>query len=626
MSTSLTSRAESTAVPTTDDRPESGSTRVSLRSSRVLQAGLGLVLVQVLYRAWATYTSWYTFDDFTFMSKLANDGTGPIEATEAYAGHVMPAGMYLSWLADQVAPYDFRVNATVLVLMQLLANIGLLVMLVRLFGARWGILPPLVVYLFCTISVPVAIWWAAAINQLPLQVVLFWGLASHVAYLRSGRPRHLVAAVLWVVVGLLFYEKSILVLGAYGIVALAYFTTGDLRNRLSEAWRDYRGAAVLYAVLGVAYLGFYSQWALNFSPQQAGNDALGEVITNMVFEGYLPAVLGGPLQWDKIGQFSLASPNNAIVLGSVVVWGLVLREIHRSRTRSLRAWFVPAFFLICDIVLVLAGRVSFVGALISLDFRYQGELPAATAVALACATMPILGAREKVEVRGPSELLDQPRRVAAATAVVAVLGLVSSTAYVTYWSDTMAARPYFQKLLPAITSAKEPIPLVDDVVPGFVMWQLGFPGNLTSHLLIPYAKHIDYQVVATDQLNIVDSTGAVVPVVVTGVRHSLPGPQESCGYAVQREETSIPLDGPVAFGGWWVRIGYLSSGPSPVVVTAGDATYSTVLEPGVHALYFQGGTQFDRVEISGLSSGVTMCTDDVLVGRIRPVTEPQSPL
>src|SRR3954447_4486228 len=153
MSTSLTSRPAQPAVPVTNGAP--GSSSGSLRDSRLLQVAVVLVVVQLGYRAWATYTSWYTFDDFTFMSKLANEGTSPDVAGQAYAGHVMPAGMYLSWVADHVAPYDFRINATMLVLMQLLASAGALVMLVQLFGVRWGILPPLVLYLFCTISVPV---------------------------------------------------------------------------------------------------------------------------------------------------------------------------------------------------------------------------------------------------------------------------------------------------------------------------------------------------------------------------------------------------------------------------------------------------------------------------------------
>ena len=54
----------------------------------------------------------------------------------------MPAGMYLSWLADHVAPFDFRVNAAMLVLMQLLANVGLLVMLVAALRRAVGDPPP----------------------------------------------------------------------------------------------------------------------------------------------------------------------------------------------------------------------------------------------------------------------------------------------------------------------------------------------------------------------------------------------------------------------------------------------------------------------------------------------------
>jgi hypothetical protein len=92
---------------------------------------------------------------------------------------------------------------------------------------------------------------------------------------------------------------------------------------------------------------------------------------------------------------------------------------------------------------------------------------------------------------------------------------------------------------------------------------------------------------------------------------------------VGTRDVSIPLHGEVAFGGVWVRIGYLSSGRSPVVVSAGDASYSAVIEPGVHALYVAAGDSFDSVEISHLAAGVTMCTDDIVVGKPEP-TRPTS--
>ena len=595
--------------------------RRSLRSSRVLQAAVGMVLLQLAFRAWATYSSWYTYDDFLFISRTSNEGLHRI--AEPYAGHVMPGGMFLSWVADSVAPYDFRVTATMLLLLQVLADVGVVVMLVRLFGARWGILPPLALYLFCVISVPVAIWWAAGVNQLPLQVALFWSMASHVEYLRTRRARHLVATVAWLAFGLLFYEKTILVLGALGIVALAYFTTGGAGSRLRMAWQRYRSGTAVYVALGLAYLVAYATLALNFSPGSATDDSIGGVISNLVLQGYAPAVLGGPLRWTAIDQFSLANPGNAGQLLCLALIGLLIREIARTRTRSARAWWLPVFFLACDVLLVVAGRASFVGPLIALDFRYQGELPAVTALALACATMPIIGALEPVTPSGESSFLSDRRRVAAATAVGSALALVSSTQYVWHWQTTMPAKPYFSNLLRTLEASKEPIPLVDTSAPNFIMLPLGYPENLLSRLLVDYPR-ADFVREATDHLNIVDDDGQVVPAQVSAVRQAVPGPREGCGYAV-RGGREIPLDGPVGYGGWWVRVGYLASDSSPVVVTAGDRTFATTIRPGVHALYFDGGTEFESIKITGLRAGVTLCTDDVLVGKPEPTRQSETP-
>jgi hypothetical protein len=41
----------------------------------------------------------------------------------------------------------------------------------------------------------------------------------------------------------------------------------------------------------------------------------------------------------------------------------------------------------------------------------------------------------------------------------------------------------------------------------------------------------------------------------------------------------------------------------------------------VHALYFLGGERFDSVRIDGLGEDVTVCTNDVTVGRPVPRTE-----
>jgi hypothetical protein len=126
--------------------------------------------------------------------------------------------------------------------------------------------------------------------------------------------------------------------------------------------------------------------------------------------------------------------------------------------------------------------------------------------------------------------------------------------------------------------------------------------------------------VATDRLDIVDEHGLIGPAVVPAVRVGKDGPHGRCGWQVQGAPVTVPLDGPVAFGGWWVRIGYLSSGDSPVRVRAGSVSRDTTVRAGVHALYFEGGPQFRSVTIDGLVDGVTLCTDDVTVGRVAPAS------
>jgi hypothetical protein len=242
-------------------------------------------------------------------------------------------------------------------------------------------------------------------------------------------------------------------------------------------------------------------------------------------------------------------------------------------------------------------------------------------VALACATMPVLGATEPVETTRPSPLLDHPQRVTALVALVSLLGIVSSLQYVHHWDTTTEARPYFRTLFASLDGQEQPVPVVDTIVPTSVMLGWSYPDNLLSHLLQHYPDRIDYPDVATDHLNMVDHRGNVVPAVVPDTRRGRPGPKPGCGYRVQSRPVTVRLDGPVVFGGWWVRIGYIASGGSPVTVTTGDASYDANVEPGLHALYVRGGGRFDRVHLSGLAPGVSLCTDDVIVGRPVPRTE-----
>jgi len=586
----------------------------TFRHSRVAQVAVVLIVLHLAHRTWMTALSWYVGDDFAFMSRMWHEGPSLTAAAEPYAGHLMPAGMYLTWLAGEIHAYDFTVAGAMLVAMQAAADVGLLVLLVRMFGLRPGILPPLALYLFTVFSTPMSVWWAAGVNQVPLQVVLFWSLASHVSYLRTREARHLVVTIAWLAAGFAFYEKTLLVLGALGIVSLAYFAAGTLRQRLATMWSVYRPATLFLVLVGAAYLVLYAEVGLNFSASEAGDDLLGGVATNMVLDAYAPALVGGPLSWTHQGPGSLPDPGALVVVASLAVIVLVVRAIHRSRLRSLRAWWLPAFFLACDVTLVLAGRATFVGDVIALELRYQSELGAVTAIALACATLPIRGAVETVERRAPSRFLDSRARVGAAVAVVSALGLVSSSQFATYWSDHAEGKPYFDRLLGPIRDAERPVALVDNPVPNFIMWGLAYPANLQSRLLAPYADRVDFRTWAVDSLMIAGPDGTVGPVSIPATRRAEPGPQELCGWLITRRPTEIPLDGPAGFGGWWVRIHYVAAEQTPATVTAGSVTHDVILPFGEHDLYVAAEGDFDSISLSRGSRTATLCTDDISVG------------
>ncbi|KQW53269.1 hypothetical protein ASC77_02975 [Nocardioides sp. Root1257] len=611
---------------TTVESSDRVASRGRSRETWVLGAALAMIVVQLGYRAWAIYGGYLHIDDFNFISRMETEGLSPLVALDSYFGHVMPSAMYLSWFNQSVAPWSWALPATELLVLQAASSLGLLHLLRTMFGLRPGILPPLVVFLSSAISIEGTIWWAAAINLLPLQVALFFGLASHITYLRTRRFRHAVAANAWILAGITFNEKTALVYAVLGIVTLCYFAEGQAPSeRIRTALRGRVRGFGMYGATGAAYVVLYWLVGREFT----GGETLGYptllVIRRMVMEAFIPGIMGGPIHWWHVPAQpgSIAWPGDAVVYASLALLLILIWEIRKHRTRTLRALWLPAFFLAVDVLLTLFTRVRVAGDLLSLDYRYQGELAAVSAIALACMTMPILGATEPSERRSASEFLDHPRRVAVACAVMAGLGAWSVFGYTDHWqSDTQAER-WFDRLVPELHAAPSPIPLVDRPVPDFVTNGLRYPENLMSHVMAQESA-MAFTSVATDTLLIVDDSAAIVPVALPPTRKAVDGPRAGCGYLVQQAPIRIRLDGPVAYGGWWVRIGYLANQESRVRVTTGDVVHDTTVKPGVHALYVEGADAFDEVEIGGLAPGASLCTNDVTVGRPEPSRLPDA--
>ncbi|MFZ2016801.1 MAG: hypothetical protein WAV00_23545 [Nocardioides sp.] len=588
-------------------------------TSRLIPVAAVMIVAQLAFRAWATYHSYWEGDDFIFINNtFAPGGRSLHTLLTGLSGHVMPAGLYLSWLVNRVSPYSWGLATVVLTLMQAVASVGFLRLLLVAFGRRWGILPPLLLYLVTAFSVQGAVWWGPGIHAFPLQIAFFWGLTSQIVYLRTRRARHALAALAWVAFGLLFYEKTLLVIGALAFVTLAYFTTGTLRERLVQIWRRYRASVLVSAVLGVAYLAVYATYGLSFSPGKATSTPIGPTADVMVLRSWATAVFGGPIHWSHspASPLSFGAPSSLLVLACWVALLLFFRELVRTRTRALRALWLPGYFLACDVLLVVASRATLVGPLIGFEYRYIEEMGAVTALALALATMPILGAPEQVEVKRPSVFLDRRRPVVIACAVLVLLGTWSSFDYFQHWHRTQPAKAFFLTFFHDAQQQRPGTAVVDSAVPPDILWPLSRPANTVSHLLLPFSPQLDYTSVATDHLLHLGPDGHLSEMTVTPVHRAKPVKASSCDNKVGKRGRRIPLDGSFVYGSWWVRMGYIASADSSISVRAGGATHHTAVSSGLHTLFFEAGDEpFHSVWIGPMVDGGILCTNDVTVGQ-----------
>ncbi|MBB3089306.1 hypothetical protein [Nocardioides albus] len=602
---------------------------VSERRPRlVLITALAMIAAQLGFRAWAVFGSWFSFDDFVFMSQVQTDGIGADSLLNSYGGHLMPAGLFLTWLNHEVAGLDFDLTAVELVSGIALADLGALAFLVSAFGRRAGILPPLAIYLFTVLTLPASIWWAVGVNQTPLLVAIFWGGWTHLRYLRTRRLRWAVATMVITVVALAFQEKSLFVFWLYAFLPVAYFASGDVINRVKQVIRRYPTGVVLYGLVATGYLALYLSKGMTFSPTPTDDQPLYEVAKGMAGVSFTSGILGGPFTWDSEAEFWLAAPGPVPALAAGIVLVTTLWHICQVRTGSARALLLVAVPLAADIALVTTGR-AVLGPYLALEYRYITELSAFAAIALALAVLPLRGADQVVSPARPSAFLDQPQRVLAATLAVVVLGTYSSYGYVRHWQEATNDEPrtYIEGVAATLEEANrsgEHLYVVDSQVPMFVMWAYNYPTNTVSHVFRDLVGETTFPSIRTDSIETFSEKGELGPLVIDAVRRQAPSTSTTCPYPAEDGSITVPLDGPVLGTGWWTRVSYRASADGPVTVTAGDEVYTWKVEEGLHSLFFVAGAErFDSIVLSGLSDDSAVCVIEAELGS-PTVVEPPS--
>ena len=577
----------------------------------VIPSAIALVAVQLVFRAWAAWSSWFFLDDLIFLRRF-DEVSSWAYLMEPYNGHLMPGGKLLFWAIGSVGSAQWWPAVVFLVVGQAVASTACLWMLVTLFGRRWAIVPPFVLYLFLSLTTPAYMWFVAATQQLPLQVVLSISVGAWVRYLRGEGKRWVVLTLGALVGGMVFREKALLVLPVLVFVSLFYFTHGRLIGRL-QALRRQSAALLAVLSLGVGYLIVYrDRVPSQFSPVTPG---LARDLAATMLGSTLPTgLVGGPWRWHNPSPpNSFADPPGWAVTASWLVIGAVAAYIILRRRNAWPAFLLFAGYVAGTYLLVLSARGTDLGPDLGTDTRYLSDIPIVLCLCLGLASMELSGARGSSRAREPALVVRSPTWASTALlAVVAIGGVASSVGYIEPWHHS-EAKAFFTTLDKEI-ALRGRVDLADRVLPEDVMSQLAAPSNNLSYLapLITRDAHFPEQ---TSSLLVVGDDGRLRRAEVDTVLASRPGNVADCGWEVTGEGRTIPLGGRAIDYFWWVRIAYLATGPTPATVSFGDTSFDVSLRSGLNDLFLRVEDTFDAVRVDGLEPGVTVCVDTIQVGR-----------
>jgi hypothetical protein len=581
-----------------------------------------MVVVQTAVRAWALYPSWYYTDDYRLLYDARASQLDAAYLARPFDNQFMPIGRALAYWVAHSGDVNWTLTATLVVSMQVLASAACVWMLVSVFGARWGVLLPLGLFLTSAVTMPALMWWAASLNQLPLQIVFCLSVGAWVRYLRGGQLRWLVVVLVALAVGLLAYIKTVLVFAVLAYVALAYFSRGATHVRVRDAVRRYRVAVVTAGLLGASFAVYYLSEVPSIF-QTPSWELAGELGDTMVGTAFASGLVGGPWRWDDSNPpVGFADPPAWSVHGAWVLVAVLAVVWALRRERTGRAWLLLAGYLAAAFGLVLTSRAPVGGAAIGLEYRYLTDVLPVAVLTLGLVTMSVPGAPGGSTRRERELLLVAPsaRLAAVLITLVCVGGTVSSVTYARIWHTDNPGADYTAAARAGLRG-QGLVDLPDQKVPHEVIPGFSAPYNTTKRLLpllVDNARFPDH----TSRLVVLDDNGSPRRALIDLATSSRPGPDRECGWLLQRGALTIPLQSGTFDFSWWLRIGYLSSASDSLTVDAAGQRVTAPIERGLQSLYVNVTGAFDHVTVSGLGAGTSVCVDVIEVG----IPEPGGPL
>lgn len=569
-------------------------------------------MVTLLWRGW-TISRWtWQDDDWVYLADAASMPLGDY-MLQMYNGHLMPGEFLIMWVITYLAPLNFTVPLTITAVASALIVLLWGRALATVAGESTWVLMPLALLSLSPLLIRPTMWWASALQVLPLQACLAWGVL--VAARMATRPTRRDTAELLaaLAVALFFWEKAVLLVLPF-VMVLVSARGGTLAARV----RLHRWPVAALATLGLTYSGLYlllgrqssdqREKGINFArPPTVGetSEFMGSGLGNLL----APGALGGP--WGTMPTvshaFSVAAPwiNVATSLTLALVVALVLLT-------RVGAWLPVAgaavYTLISWALVLFSSRFVNLGTIAINDERYSVD----------CFSVVVLGlvlgvARPARSSRGALRgWFVRPAVLGVPLVVSLVLGNVMAVQRIgvspaKHWVDTLTRD----------LGERDEVSLVESTAPDHVLapsYWLEYAK--TSRMLSPL-RQVSFTEEAPQLRTIADS-GRLVPVDVSKDTHSEPGPVEGCGYSIEPGATvAVPMSQELFSWTWVVRIDTFAAEGGEMVVDFGDEQTSLQVRSGLRSvqLPYSGAV---AEEIRFTMDGGATCLTSVVIGNARP--------
>ena len=592
------------------------STEKQVSPGKKVTAGAAvLIALSVVWRASISARGFLTIDDFPILAQADASGLTPGYLFGLYNNHLMPAGRLIVFVTERLTGYEYWPYLVLLLLAQLAVGVAFYRLLRLMLPTGWAVLVPLCLFLFNPMTLEVSAWWAVGINLLPMQLAMVLAIGAQVRYLRTGARKQLVTLALAVVLGLLFFEKALLIVPLVFLVTLCLYAPGGPLRAVLTTFRRWWPSWVVLTAISVAYLAAYLTMSASMVRRPASAGEVGTFLGQFYGETLAPGLVGGPWTWlDGADGAPLSAPQEpARWLSWALVVALVAGTIWLRRGIAVRAWTLLAIFSALTATIIAATRLgSGFSGVAGLVPRYLGDV---LLVAALCVGVAVCGLRRLAEE-------DEPVPVPVKSLAVAVVLLLASSLYsgVDFASDwgIKAGRDYLRTAQADLKASGPGTVFMDQPVPESVVPSLSYPWNKQSAFFGPLDDGPVF-VTQARSLSVFDEAGHVRPAWVDGVS-AKPGPLPGCGYRVTgTRATKIPLTGAVADYWQVVRISYLSDRDTIATIQAGDHSgVSFDVHRGLNAMFLLMLVGGDQVRLSVRDPAANLCTDEIDVGALVP--------